>query len=96
MESLPEGFDGSREWFQVYGMEWLASSGIKVFGNLEWITTHRLLSQLNDCIEYLPNKNDLSIKHRDIYSVIEEIPTMLRLRWEAIDLHFGFFIQGGN
>jgi len=95
MQTLPAGFDGTREWFQLYGMEWLASSGIKVFGNLEWITTRQLMQELIDCIEYLPNKNDMRVKHKEIYSVTEEIPTMLRLKWEVINLHFDFFIPGG-
>ena len=74
------------------GMASLAEIGIKKLFAVEAAQMRPLLAELMECVELVPNpqKPQVKIKYPVFESQVEEVKTLLLLKWEVLKLHLDF------
>lgn len=82
---LPEGIEKE-------GMAGLAKLGIKALAGLQWEAAKPLLSEMFECIQFMPDKTKPDLLNPAVDLVIEEVMTRVKLRGEVWALHTGFSV----
>jgi hypothetical protein len=74
------------------GMAALAEVGLKKLFSIEASLMRPLLSELMECVEFVPNpqKPQVKIGHPLFETQVEEVKTLLVLKWEVLKLHLDF------
>ncbi len=74
------------------GMAALAEIGLKKLFAIDALTLKPLLSELMECVEFVPNpqKPQVKLTYPTFESQIEEVQTLLALKWEVLNLHLDF------
>ncbi len=79
------------------GMAALAEIGLKKLFAVEAAQMRPLLSELMECVEFIPNpqKPQVKVSYPLFESQVEEVRTLLMLKWEVLKLHISF-LQAGD
>jgi len=79
------------------GMSALAEIGLKKLFAVNAEQMRPLLSELMECVEFVPNpqKPQVKIRFPMFESQIEEVRTLLTLKWEVLKLHLDFSLADG-
>ena len=79
------------------GMAALAEVGLKKLFALNAIQVRPLLTELMECVEFIPNpqKQQVKLGYPMFESQIEEVKTLLVLKWEVLKLHVDFSLADG-
>ncbi len=79
------------------GMAALAEIGLKKLFAIKADTVRPLLTELMECIEFVPNpqKPQVKIAYPLFESQVEEVKTLLVLKWEVLKLHISFLEAAG-
>jgi hypothetical protein len=79
------------------GMAALAEVGLKKLFAIEADTLRPLLKELMECAEFLPNpqKPQVKLGYPMFETQIEEVRTLLTLKWEVLKLHLDFSLADG-
>lgn len=74
------------------GMAALAEIGLKKLFAINANLMRPLLGELMECVEFVPNpqKPQVKLSHPMFESQIEEVKTLLMLKWEVLKLHLDF------
>ena len=74
------------------GMAALAEIGLKKLFAIQADQMRPLLAELMECVEFVPNpqKPQVKVKHPLFETQIEEVKTLLQLKWEVLKLHLDF------
>lgn len=77
--------------FQL-GAAALAEVGLKKLFAISADQMRPLLSELMECVEYIPNPKipQVTVKFPIFESQIEEVSTLLKIKWEVLKLHMDF------
>lgn len=72
----------------------------KVLTSLDWQVLEPLYNELLECVEVIPQPDKpqgaLKLTPTNVDNFIEEVPTLVRLRMEVIELNLGFFESVGG
>jgi hypothetical protein len=74
------------------GMAGVAQLSFKVFGGMHWQDAKPLLDEMFTCVRITPDLTKSEFSRALIDDDIEEVQTRMKLRWEVLQLHAGFFI----
>ena len=87
---IPEGA------FQL-GMAALAEIGLKKLFAVDAVQMKPLLTELMECVEFVPNpqKPQVKVTYPLFESQVEEVKTLLTLKWEVLKLHLDFSLADG-
>jgi len=79
------------------GMAALAEIGLKKLFAINAEQMRPLLAELMECIEFIPTpqKPQVKIGYPLFESQIEEVKTLLMLKWEVLKLHLDFSLAAG-
>ena len=79
------------------GMAALAEIGLKKLFALDPSIIKPLLYEMMECVEFIPNaqKPQVKIGYPTFESQIEEVSTLLKLKWEVLKLHMDFSLAAG-
>jgi len=79
------------------GMAALAEIGLKKLFAIQADTIRPLLTELMECVEFIPNpqKPQVKIGYPIFETQIEEVRTLLMLKWEVLKLHLDFSLADG-
>ena len=79
------------------GMAALAEIGLKKLFAVEAAQMRPLLSELMECVEFVPNPQKPTVKvgYPLFESQVEEVKTLLVLKWEVLKLHLDFSLAAG-
>ena len=79
------------------GMAALAEIGLKKLFAVDAVVIRPLLAELMECVEFVPNaqKPQVKISYPAFESQIEEVTTLLKLKWEVLNLHMDFSLAAG-
>jgi hypothetical protein len=74
------------------GMAALAEIGLKKLFAIDASLIRPLLSELMECVEFVPNpqKPQVKVGYPLFESQVEEVKTLLLLKWEVLKLHVDF------
>ena len=74
------------------GMASLAEVGLKKLFAIDAASIKPLLSELMECVEFIPNpqKPQVKIGFPQFEGQVEEVKTLLMLKWEVLKLHMDF------
>lgn len=75
------------------GMADLWAAGLSMADKIPYEWAKPLLDMLMECVDV---RTDAGTYRGKVDSDIEEITTVMKLRTEALKLHFGFFADGGG
>jgi len=78
------------ENFADMGMAGMASTGLKMVAKIPAEEAKPLLTELMDCVQFVPDPSNQNIKRKLIEDDIEEVGTRLKLRAEVFKLHVDF------
>lgn len=73
------------------GMAALALEGLKALSKIQPEEAKPLMDEMLDCVQFVPDPKDHSVRRPLIEADIEEITTRLNLRAEVFRLHVDFF-----
>ena len=75
------------------GMASLAEIGLKKLFAMATDQIRPLLAELMECVEFIPNPQKPKVKlgYPQFESQVEEVMTLLTLKWETLKLHIDFF-----
>ena len=79
------------------GMAALAEIGLKKLFAIDAATVKPLLTELMECAEFVPNpqKPQVKLGYPMFETQIEEVSTLLLLKWEVLKLHLDFSLADG-
>ncbi len=77
------------------GMAALAEVGLKRLFSLNADTVKPLLDELMECVQIQPDRKRPEVRRALIENDIEEVRTLLTLKWEVLKLHMDFFPAAG-
>ena len=79
------------------GMSALAEIGLKKLFAIDAAFIRPLLSELMECVEFVPDprKPQTRIQYPMLETQIEEVKTLLMLKWEVLKLHLDFSLAAG-
>ena len=77
------------------GMAALAEIGLKKLFALNPATVKPLLDELMECIQIQPDKKRPEVRRTLIESDVEEVKTLLLLKWRVLSLHLDFSLAAG-
>ena len=77
------------------GMAALAEIGLKKLFALNPATVKPLLDELMECIQIQPDKKRPEVRRTLIESDVEEVKTLLLLKWRVLSLHLDFSVAAG-
>jgi hypothetical protein len=79
------------------GMAALAEIGLKKLFAVNAGDIKPLLAELMGCVEFIPNpqKPQVKLGYPMFESQVEEVPTLLMLKWEVLKLHLDFSLAAG-
>jgi hypothetical protein len=79
------------------GMAALAEIGLKKLFAIEAAAIRPLLAELMECAELVPNpqKPQVKLAYPMFESQVEEVKTLLLLKWEVLKLHMDFSFAAG-
>lgn len=77
------------------GMQQMAFAGMDALTKLDYDLAEPLLDELMTCVTYRPDPNRPYTRDW-LEEDIEEVPTLLKLKWEAFLLHASFFMKGSK
>jgi hypothetical protein len=74
------------------GMAALAEIGLKKLFAIDAVSIRPLLAELMECVEFIPNpqKPQVKVGYPLFESQVEEVKTLLMLKWEVLKLHISF------
>jgi hypothetical protein len=74
------------------GMAALAEIGLKKLFAISSTAIRPLLAELMECVEFVPNlqKPQVKVGYPLFESQVEEVKTLLTLKWEVLKLHMSF------
>jgi hypothetical protein len=74
------------------GMAALAEIGLKKLFAIDAVSIRPLLAELMECVEFVPNlqKPQVKVGYPLFESQVEEVKTLLMLKWEVLKLHISF------
>jgi hypothetical protein len=74
------------------GMAALAEIGLKKLFAIDAVSIRPLLAELMECVEFIPNPQKPAVKvgYPLFESQVEEVKTLLMLKWEVLKLHISF------
>jgi len=74
------------------GMAALAEIGLKKLFAIDAVSIRPLLAELMECVEFVPNPQKPAVKvgYPLFESQVEEVKTLLMLKWEVLKLHLDF------
>lgn len=85
-KQLMAGLEGVKDWELA-----LATQGIRSLAGLRYEDAKPLLDEMLTTISFLaPGAGDITLGIEATLSQIEEVRTLLTLRYEALELHLGF------
>lgn len=73
----------------------LAEIGLKKLFALNPATVKPLLDELMECIQVQPDKKRPEVRRALIEGDVEEVKTLLLLKWRVLSLHLDFSLAGG-
>ena len=74
------------------GMAGIARISFKMLGGMQWQDAEPLLEEMFSCIRIIPDITKSEFSRPLLEDDIEEVQTRMKLRWEVVQLHAGFFI----
>ena len=77
------------------GMAALAEIGLKKLFALNPSVVKPLLDELMECVQVLPDKKRPEVRRALIENDVEEVATLLQLKWEVLKLHISFSLADG-
>lgn len=79
------------------GMAALAEIGLKKLFAISAVDIKPLLAELMECVELVPNpqKPQVKLGYPMFESQVEEVSTLLMLKWEVLKLHLDFSLAAG-
>jgi hypothetical protein len=79
------------------GMAALAEIGFKKLFAIDAALAKPLLAELMECVEFVPNpqKPEVKIAYPMFETQVEEVRTLLILKWEVLKLHLDFSLAAG-
>ena len=79
------------------GMASLAEIGLKKLFAVNAADIKPLLSELMECVEFVPNpqKPQVKLGYPMYESQVEEVSTLLTLKWQVLSLHLDFSLAAG-
>lgn len=79
------------------GMAALAEIGLKKLFAIDATQVKPLLAELMECVEFVPNpqKPQVKLGYPMFESQVEEVKTLLSLKWEVLKLHLDFSLAAG-
>lgn len=77
------------------GMSGLAEVGLKKLFAMPYATAGPLLDELMDCVQMQPDPKRPQVKRGLVEGDVEEVRTLLTLKWQVLKLHLDFSIAGG-
>jgi hypothetical protein len=79
------------------GMAALAEIGLKKLFAIDAVSIRPLLAELMECVEFVPNLQKPAVKvgYPLFETQIEEVKTLLMLKWEVLKLHLDFSLAAG-
>jgi hypothetical protein len=79
------------------GMAALMEIGLKKLFAIDAPTLKPLLAELMECVEYVPNpqKPQVKLPYPTFEGQVEEVATLLTLKWEVLKLHVDFSRAAG-
>jgi hypothetical protein len=79
------------------GMAALAEIGLKKLFAISSTAIRPLLAELMECVEFVPNlqKPQVKVGYPLFESQVEEVETLLTLKWEVLKLHLDFSLAAG-
>jgi hypothetical protein len=79
------------------GMAALAEIGLKKLFAIDAVSIRPLLAELMECVEFVPNPQKPAVKvgYPLFESQVEEVKTLLMLKWEVLKLHLDFSLAAG-
>lgn len=88
---IPEGAE-------KMGMAALAEIGLKRLFAIDPAALKPLLSEMMACVEFVPNpqKPQVKLRYPSFESQVEEVSTLLKLKWEVLKLHMDFSLAEGR
>jgi hypothetical protein len=74
------------------GMAALAEIGLKKLFAIDAAQMRPLLDELMECVEFVPNpqKPQVKVKYPLFETQVEEVKTLLSLKWQVLKLHMDF------
>lgn len=92
---VSSGIEVPQEYKENPSLAVMASIGIKALGQVQFDLLKPLLDQMMSCVEYIPDVTKPTVTNKLIDLVVEEVSTRLKLRYEVLLLHIGFFMNAG-
>ena len=79
------------------GMAALAEIGLKKLFAVNAADIKPLLTELMECVEFVPNpqKPQIKLGYPMFESQVEEVSTLLMLKWQVLSLHLDFSLAAG-
>lgn len=77
------------------GMAALAEVGLKKLFSLSPLVVKPLLDELMECVQIQPDRKRPEVKRAVMEGDIEEVRTLLTLKWEVLKLHLDFTLGEG-
>ncbi len=77
------------------GMAALAEIGLKKLFALNPAVVRPLLDELMECVQMQPDKKRPEVRRALIESDVEEVKTLLLLKWRVLSLHLDFSLAAG-
>lgn len=81
----------------IQGLGTLSANGImKLITQLKYEQAQPLYDELLNCCEFLDGSSGRSLSVQNADEIVEELTTLLKLRWEVLKLSFDFLAHGVN